>query len=499
MTTKDVEVELWKMRTAPLMVGGGAVYPSKKGWMEIGDRKAKYPDEEGNTTFNLFREVGPPEHRRIWVPRNMVDHFITPDIDKREAGVDVDFASSFAPRNKEQARCIAEASSLLKLQQSFMFRAPTGFGKTWCSSQIIANVGKKTIVVVTKEDIVEQWVKAFEKCLGLSPSREIGFIAGDTCDTSNKAIVIAMVQSLAKEERYPESSFRGFGFAIWDECHRIGADFFAQSCFRVPALLRMGVSATPRRKDGREEVLHAHIGPVRVSSDAVPMTPRVIITQSPWHCPTERRMDKAGRIVIDSVTQIPIQFPISHSPAKCGHVVKMIVHCHARNKIAVDFIGQCYKAGRKILVQSDQKEHLEIVASLLPSVNIPVQQIGFYVGGLKSRQRENAAAKRVVMATYQMTAEATDIPELDTLVMLTPKSDVEQIVGRILRFLPDKLEPVVFDIQDNSSPLFSGYAQARRKWYSAIGAAVKVQNIAPPPIDKQAKSITIATSLKNNQ
>lgn len=496
MAAKDVEIELWKMRSPPLVVGGGAVYPVKKGWMEIGERKAKYPDEDGNTTFNLFREVGPADHRRIWVPRNMVD--VTPAIDKRVRGVDLKFESTFKPRNAEQSRIVSETVALLKAGQSFMVRAPTGAGKTVMSMQVIAEIGKKTIIVVTKEDIVEQWVEAFETILGLSVGKDIGFIAGDTCDTVGKSVVIAMVQSLAKEERYPESNFRDFGLAIFDETHRIGSDFFSQACFRIPAYLRLGISATPRRKDGREEVLHAHIGPVRVSSDAVPMTPRVIVSESPWHCPTQRRLDRDGRLICNSLG-VPTQFPIAHTPAKAGHVIKMIVHCHARNKIAVNFIGQCYKAGRKIIVQSDQKEHLEIVASMLPSVGIPVQQIGFYVGGLKSKQRENAAAKRIVMATFQMTAEATNIPELDTLVMLTPKSDIEQIVGRILRYLPNKLEPVVFDIQDRSSPLFSGYADARLKWYRSVGAAVKVQNITPPDIDKHNKSITIADTVKNNQ
>jgi hypothetical protein len=106
MTTKDVEIELWKMRTSPIMVGGGGVYPWKHDWMSIGERKAKYPDEDGKTTFNLFREVGVGEHKRVWVPRNMVDHFITPEIDRREDGVDIDFDCSFVARNKEQTRCI---------------------------------------------------------------------------------------------------------------------------------------------------------------------------------------------------------------------------------------------------------------------------------------------------------------------------------------------------------------------------------------------------------
>ena len=136
-----------------------------------------------------------------------------------------------------------------------------------------------------------------------------------------------------------------------------------------------------------------------------------------------------------------------------------------------------------------------MLASLFPTVGIPVTDMRFYVGGMKTGQRERAKEARIILATYSMTADATDIPELDTLVMATPKSDVEQIVGRILRFIEGK-DPVVFDIRDETSPVFSSYGVARDRWYRSVGASTKVQNIAAPHIDKQGKSVTIL-SLKD--
>jgi superfamily II DNA or RNA helicase len=493
MALKDQPVELWKMNSKPISVGGGAIYPFKEDWMEIGERKAKYPDENGNKQYNLFRVIGNEEHKRILVPRNMVT--ITPDIDQRVRGIDVAFKSKFQPRNNEQIRVVRDAVELLRQGQSFMLRAPTGFGKTYVGSEIIARVGKKAIVVVTKEDIVEQWLKAFHDVLGLKlgKNEKVGIIAGDTCDTVGKNVVIAMVQSLAKEDRYPEHHFRDFGLFMPDECHRIGADFFSQACFRVPAHLRCGISATPRRKDGREEVLHAHIGPVRVFSDAVPMNFRVIVQQSPWSCPRERRMDREGRLICDEAG-VPVMFTIKHSAGACGDVIRMLTHHHERNKVLLNFTAHAYQAGRKILFQSDTKDHLERMASMLPTLKVPVSDIGFYVGGLKSSQREKAMEKRVIFSTYQMTAEATDIPDVDTLVMGTPKSDVEQIVGRILRLFEGKKEPLVFDLRDDSSPVFSGYGDSRDKFYRSRGAAVKEQAVSAPQIVKQGKSVTIAAT-----
>jgi len=109
---------------------------------------------------------------------------------------------------------------------------------------------------------------------------------------------------------------------------------------------------------------------------------------------------------------------------------------------------------------------------MITSFGVPPAEIGYYIGGLTEKQRDTAKGKSVIMATYAMTAEATDIPWLDTLVMATPKSDVRQIVGRILRQYEGKKSPIVFDLVDLSSNVFSGYWNTRRRWYATVKAEV---------------------------
>ena len=215
----------------------------------------------------------------------------------------------------------------------------------------------------------------------------------------------------------------------------------------MPAKLRLGLSATPDRKDGREGVIHAHIGPVRVKSEAAPMTPRVITRKSPWQVPMTKITDKkTGKASVG---------PVPHSPGKCGHIINMLAKHHARNTLLSKFIFTAFQKGRHILVQSDRIEHLEALASMAMAYGIHPSKVGFYARGLSKGEREVVKTKQLIFATYQMTAEATDIPRLDTLVMATPKSDVRQIVGRILRPHKDKAEPLVLDIIDFSSNVFS--------------------------------------------
>jgi len=79
--------------------------------------------------------------------------------------------------------------------------------------------------------------------------------------------------------------------------------------------------------------------------------------------------------------------------------------------------------------------------------------VGYYVGGMKEKDLKATESKKVVMATYAMAQEALDIKTLTTLIMATPKTDIEQAVGRILRQRHAHMNPIVVDIVDTHEPL----------------------------------------------
>ena len=329
---------------------------------------------------------------------------------------------------------------------------------TVIAMEVIARVGKKTIVVVTKEDIKDQWVAAAKKILGLT-DKEIGIVQGAKMSIKGKKLVIALIQSVSKEGKYQPSMFDSFGLVIWDEVHRVGADTFSNSAWLFKAKLRWGLSATPERKDGKDIVLYAHIGKIKVATDAMLLKPKVLLVYSRWKVPLVQRN---GKMV-----------PLPHSPGKTMHINKILANNAKRNGLITDFVLKAYNKGRSIIIFADTKNHLEILQVALRKAGILGKDIAMYVGGLSKKEREAAKVKPVLLATYSFTSEATDIPWLDTMVFATPRSDVVQIVGRILREYPDKKQPVVFDIIDNSSPVFQGYANKRMAWYRKIGAEIK--------------------------
>jgi superfamily II DNA or RNA helicase len=72
--------------------------------------------------------------------------------------------------------------------------------------------------------------------------------------------------------------------------------------------------------------------------------------------------------------------------------------------------------------------------------------VGYYVGGMKEAALKLSESKQVIIATYAMASEGLDIKTLTTLIMASPKTDVCQSVGRILRV--KHAAPLVIDIID---------------------------------------------------
>jgi len=88
---------------------------------------------------------------------------------------------------------------------------------------------------------------------------------------------------------------------------------------------------------------------------------------------------------------------------------------------------------------------------------------------MEEKDLQIAATRHLILATFQMAQEGLDIPDLDTLFLVTPKGDVVQAVGRILRKHDGKKAPMVIDILDNDIPLCVSLAKKRAKQYREMG------------------------------
>ena len=330
-----------------------------------------------------------------------------------------------------------------------ILRAPPGFGKTVVACAIMAKLNVPVLVVVHKEFLVAQWKERIEQFL---PGTRVGIVQQDRCEYKDCGVVIGMIHSLVGGRDYGQE-FRDWpGLVITDETHRVGAETWSVVPTRFKARWRLGVSATPRRKDGAEDVFFNHIGPVLFAAEEQRMTPKV------------RRVWTDFKLI-----QTPSLNPALVSKSL---LLKFLCANKARNKQIAEQIALAVAAGRKPMVLSERLQHLDDLCALYQrewqtKQTTPPPTVGFYVGGMKEEELEEAAKAQVVFATRQFAEEGLDIPALDTLFLTTPISDVEQACGRILRPCEGKKDPVIVDIRDDKVIACEKAAVYRDRFYAA--------------------------------
>jgi len=371
--------------------------------------------------------------------------------DARTRGRPFTAKSLVKPRSDDQERVLREAGELVDAGRSFVLRAGTGFGKTAVALDLIARAGRQALVVVPKEDLLEQWIEEARKFLGLRRS-DVGIIRQNTFQP-DRPVVVAMIHSLSRDGRYPPAFRSNFGVVVWDECHRVPAPTFAGTATMFPALVRIGMTATPERFDGREVLTKAHVGPVEVESTTVKVPPRVALYETPWKLP--RRKD--GQ-------------PWYHEAGKCGHVLTHLSQHGGRNRLIARVLERAYRSGRRTVVFSDRVDHLDLLRSMVRRAGAPEEDTALYVHGISKAQRRDYLRRPLIFATYAMMDTGTNAPWLDCCVLATPRSNVEQAVGRVQRELEGKPQPVVVDFLDDASPVFAGYARKRIRTYRRLRA-----------------------------
>jgi superfamily II DNA or RNA helicase len=156
--------------------------------------------------------------------------------------------------------------------------------------------------------------------------------------------------------------------------------------------------------------------------------------------------------------------------------INKIIEIDERNNFIIEMINEVLlEEGRKIIVLSDRVEHLKMLKKILDECNndgnIPTSD--YYIGGMKQKALKIAETAQVIFATYSMASEALDIPDLNTLFMITSRREVEQSVGRILRKINPNIRPLIYDFTD-TLPSFISQGENRKKLYNKMGFEIKL-------------------------
>lgn len=318
-----------------------------------------------------------------------------------------------------------------------------GRGKTVMAINLAYKLQAKTLVVVHKTFLQDQWVERIKQFT----DAKIGIIRQDIIDVEDKDFVIAMIQSVSMKD-YDLKIFDKFKFVIYDEAHHCASKIFSQSLYKTGANYTLALSATPERQDGLKKVMDWFLGPTLYREHRKP-----------------NKQVLAKIFKYTTKDKLFVEKKIFRAGQSKPHIPKMtnnLVEIKERNNHLINIINQLRKyPERKILVLSGRREHLKLLKDTVDvfikreidnnNIEVGETKTYYYLGGMKEKERKNAELNAdILFATYDMAHEGLDIDRLNTVILATPKKNIIQSVGRIMRRIlkTGDIKPIIIDWAD---------------------------------------------------
>jgi superfamily II DNA or RNA helicase/very-short-patch-repair endonuclease len=377
-------------------------------------------------------------------------------------------AVTFQGELRAEQRAAAKA---LAAHDIGVLAATTAFGKTVVAAWMIAKRGVNTLVLVHRQQLMEQWVERLSAFLGV-PAKTIGRIGGGRKKPGG-VLDVALVQSLVRKGEVNDVVGK-YGHLVVDECHHLPASSFEQVARRTKAKYVLGLSATVARKDGHHPIIFMQCGPVRHRVEAKQQAAERPFSHSVWVRPTSFRAPDSAP------ADARIQF---------HDLYDALIADESRNRLIVDDVMDAIRDGRSPVVLTERTEHLGVLAErLAPSV----PHCFVLQGGMGRKQLKNvlgamaavpAHEARVLLATGRYIGEGFDDARLDTLFLTLPVSwrgTIAQYAGRLHRLYDAKKEVRIYDYADINVPMLARMFDRRCKGYEAIGYSILLPASAVP-------------------
>ena len=394
--------------------------------------------------FKVFKQS---KKNTLCVPRFYgIEKFGKPKDDKRPAPCKLSSELAFVgtlrdktSQNEAFQKGVDQGHGVLSL--------PCGYGKTTVALAIACKLGYRTMIIVHKTFLANQWKERIQE---FCPGATIGIVQQNKVEVEAD-FVIAMLQSLSQRE-YTFEQFESIGTVIVDEAHHICARSFSQSLFKLCPKHIYGLSATPDRADGLTKILHWFMGSTFFS--------------------IERTQQK--QVEVFTLNFVCNRFKLPPPTMKNGkpslpEMITNLTELPERNAMLIELIKKASSGTRQLIVLTDRRNHCTYLNSCFPNIS------GIYMGGMKREDLEESSKKKIIFGTFSQAHEGLDIPTLDSIILATPKSNIKQSIGRIMRETAGKQNnPQIWDIRDHWDFLLSMYNK-RKKVYIEGGFVLDFQ------------------------
>lgn len=316
----------------------------------------------------------------------------------------------------------------------------TGFGKTLTSLKIACFLKQKTLIVVNKLELVEQWKREINKFI---PEAKIGLIQGPNFDIIDKDIVIGMLQTISIKKTITNDNFTWCSLAIFDEVHNISSEVFSNIMFKVRPKYLFGLTATLERKDNLHYLIEWYLGGILYSN----------ISKE------KKQITEIHIYKYKGESSVPLT--LRNGDAACSAMLSAISNDNIRNDLIVDILKELTKnPERNILLISDRISQLKYINNKLPNKS------ALFIGKMKSSELDESKKSQILLATYKLAGEGFSHSKLNCLVFGTSRSNINQAVGRIYR-KNHIIKPIIVDIYDDFSYFKTQYYK-RRKIYKEL-------------------------------
>jgi superfamily II DNA or RNA helicase len=330
--------------------------------------------------------------------------------------------------------------------------APPGSGKTVMGLDILAKQNQRTLILVHRKELLDQWVERIVSFLNIE-KKDVGIFGGGKKKWGER-ITVSTIQTLSsmKESELKKYS-EYFGLILVDECHHIPAQTFKKVITNFNPYYCYGLTATPQRKNKDEKQIFLYIGNIISVID-----PQADLALEDRKKPT----------VIIKETQLFI--PFEYSKHNFELLSKVVVCDAKRNQQIVSDALEEARKGKKVLILTERKDHVEILNMYLESLSVIICVTGDDSKTLRQSKltKVRKGDFNILIATGQLMGEGVDISNLDCLILAYPFSFEGKLIQYIGRIQRSTTEQIIYDYRDIHTDFLEKLYQKRAKYYITI-------------------------------
>lgn len=304
-----------------------------------------------------------------------------------------------------------------KVNDTCFINAKVGWGKTFTALHLARKFGQKTLVITHTTALRDQWIEEAEILFGTP----VGVIGSGQWDVEDHFIVVGNIQTLAKN--IPELS-KEFGCVILDEAHHCPATTFAETVDAFPARYRIALSGTMIRKDKKHVLFRDYFG------DHI-LKPEVANTMQP------------------TIYTVKTGITLKPDATWVDKITDLMANESYRKAVAAIALREMAK-GHAVLLVASRVEFLAKVKEYIGEDCLLVTGDTDFEARKQAKEQLLSGEKHAIAGSRQIFSEGISINRLSCLILAEPMSNdslLEQLIGRVQRLFPDKLSPIVVDMQ----------------------------------------------------